>query len=179
MAEVKTLSQSEYAKHRGVSEAAVSKAIKARRITLTQDGRIDPVAADAQWAANSRVRAGAGRPPASGGLGSAAVEDAQDSKPGNADYWDARSRREMAEAETAEMELAKLKGELIEVKAVESVWAKTCSAVREHLLQVRSRLAPQLAAESDPFKVDQMLEAEHNQALAELATAAFMKGTAA
>lgn len=173
---VKTLSQAEYAKHRGVSEAAVSKAIKAKRITLTQDGRIDPVAADAQWAANSRVRAGTGRSPAPSTRDPSEGADEGVEKPGSNDYWDARSRREMAEAETAEMELAKLKGELIEVKAVENVWSKTCSAVREHLLQVRARLAPQLAAESDPFKVDQLLEAEHNQALAELAKGAFMAG---
>ena len=61
MSKVNLITQAEYSKHRGVSEAAVSKAIKAGRISLI-DGKIDPVAADAQWARNSRVRAGRGRP---------------------------------------------------------------------------------------------------------------------
>lgn len=47
---------SEYATHRGVSKAAVSKAIKLGRITLLDDGTIDPDLADKQWAGSvSRV----------------------------------------------------------------------------------------------------------------------------
>lgn len=82
-----------------------------------------------------------------------------------------RARREAAEAGLAELELAKARGDLIEVVAVERVWAQALSGAREHLLQVRSRLGPMLAAESDQFKVEQMLEAEINQALALLASA--------
>lgn len=47
---------SEYAIHRGVSKAAVSKALKAGKITLLADGTIDPELADKQWAGSvSRV----------------------------------------------------------------------------------------------------------------------------
>jgi len=42
-----------YARHRGVSHVAVKKAIDTGRITPLPDGTIDPVAADAQWAANT------------------------------------------------------------------------------------------------------------------------------
>lgn len=46
----------EYARHRGVSHPAVSKAIKLGRIKLLPDGTIDPELADKQWAASvSRV----------------------------------------------------------------------------------------------------------------------------
>ena len=41
-----------YARHRGVSHVAVKKAIDTGRIGQLPDGTIDPVAADAQWAAN-------------------------------------------------------------------------------------------------------------------------------
>src|SRR5690606_22142790 len=42
------LSRRAYAAHRGVSEAAVRKAIASGRITVEPDGTIDPVEADAQ-----------------------------------------------------------------------------------------------------------------------------------
>jgi hypothetical protein len=38
-----------YARHRGVSDAAVRKAIKAGRITPDADGTVDAARADAQW----------------------------------------------------------------------------------------------------------------------------------
>lgn len=47
------LSRRAYAAHRGVSEAAVRKAIATGRITLEPDGTIDPVKADAQWDAHT------------------------------------------------------------------------------------------------------------------------------
>lgn len=167
MGKVNLITQAQYAKHRGVSEAAVSKAVKVGRISLI-DGKIDPVAADAQWARNSRVRAGAGKP-----VMEVPVvdpdDDGGDSRPGAEDYLVSRARREAAEADLAELDLAERNGQVIAVKAVEGAWAQALSAAREHLLQVRSRLAPLLAAESDPFKVDQMLDVEMSQALAHLA----------
>lgn len=206
MGQVNLISQSEYAKHRGVSEAAVSKAIKAKRISLI-DGKIDPTAADAQWARNSRVRAGS-RPGAGGGAGGGSragagqaggasagvvgpgagkstdlpgplVGDVGDDKPGGDDYWNSRSRREAAEAELAEIELAERNGQVIQVKAVESAWSQALSATREHLLQVRARLAPMLAQETDPFKIEQLLDAEHSQALQHMAAASLQPSVGA
>jgi hypothetical protein len=174
MSKVNLITQAAYAKHRGVSEAAVSKAIKAGRISLI-DGKIDPVAADAQWARNSRVRAGSGRPSPAGAAGGAlpgplsGEGDDPDARPGGDDYWNSRSRREAAEAELAEIELAERNGQVILVKAVEAVWAQALGSAREHLLQVRARLAPLLAAEADAFKIEQLLDAEHSQALQHLA----------
>jgi len=50
------LSITGYAKHRGISQPAVSKAVKAGRITLLDDGTIDVNLADKQWAGSvSRV----------------------------------------------------------------------------------------------------------------------------
>jgi len=42
------LSRRAYARHRGVAENAVRKAIASGRITLEPDGTIDPVKADAE-----------------------------------------------------------------------------------------------------------------------------------
>lgn len=174
MAQVNLISQAEYAKRRGCSEAAVSKAISANRISLI-DGKIDPAVADVQWAKNTRVRAGAGRPPASDGAASEQLglmpEGAPDKPaseavgPGGDDYWKSRSRREAAGAELAEMDLATKRGELIQVKAVELVWSSALASCREHLLQVRARLAPMLAVETETFRIEQLLDLEHNKAL--------------
>lgn len=55
-----------YAQHRGVSHTAVAKAIKAGRISVEPDGKIDPAKADAQWARNTlpsqNLNAGAVKP---------------------------------------------------------------------------------------------------------------------
>lgn len=52
------ISQKEYAAYRGVTPAAVCKAVKSDRITLLEDGTIDPELADKQWAGSvSRVNA--------------------------------------------------------------------------------------------------------------------------
>ena len=44
-----------YARHRGVSDAAVRKAISAGRITPEADGTVDPDRADAEWARNTEA----------------------------------------------------------------------------------------------------------------------------
>lgn len=182
MAKVNLISQAEYAKHRkikglpGATEASVSKAVKGERITLI-DGKIDPTIADAQWARNSRVRVGNSDAAVSPVVVSANVfpplEDlpaVPEKKPGNEGYLSARARREVADAEKAEIALAVDKNLLIQVRAVEAVWAQRLAGVREHLLQVRARLTPMLAAESDEFKIGQLLETEHRHALALLST---------
>ncbi len=71
----------------------------------------------------------------------------------------------------ARLKREEMEGQLIRVSAVETAWASSLAAAREHLLQVASRLAPLLAAETDPLKIDQMLHEEHTQALQLLAGA--------
>ncbi len=77
----------------------------------------------------------------------------------------AKTRREIAEANMAEIELAQKRGEIIQVKAVEAVWSNALASAREHLLQVRARLAPLLAVETETFQIEQLLDLEHNKAL--------------
>lgn len=187
MAKVTLMTQAQYAEHRGVSRVAVHKAIKDQRIS-TIDGKIDPAVADIQWAANSRARApaaaaSAGGRPAVGSRPAASAPDPGAPLNGDLlenpdDYWVSRGRREAAEAEMAELKLAEQRGQLIQVKAVESVWSNALAGMREHLLQIRSRLGPLLANESDTFKVEQMLEAEHNAALQMLSSATSPAGPA-
>lgn len=176
MVQVTLLTQAAYARHRQCSKAAVSKAVAENRISLI-DGKIDPAVADVQWAKNTRARVGAGRPPSSpmaqpGQLAGAATANAGDPiPPGGDDYWKSRARREAAEADLAEMNLAAKRSELIQVRAVELVWSAAMVAVRDHLLQVSARLAPLIASETNIERVHNLLELEHHKALSLLANA--------
>ena len=181
MAQVNLMTQAQYAKHRGCSRVAVHNAVKENRISLI-DGKIDANVADIQWAANTRARAPSSPPAAaapSGRPGGGSKPSASAADPGDLgqvdvldtpeDYWVSRGRREAAEAELAELKLAEQRGNLIQVKAVEVVLSNALAGMREHLLQVSSRLAPLLANESDNFKVQTLLDTEINQALQQLA----------
>jgi hypothetical protein len=170
MAKVTLMTQSEYAKHRGVSRVAVHHAIRDSRITLIE-GKIDPTVADIQWAANTRARVrNAGSDPAPIAPPSAAGPIvAGDAEP-RISYEEARRRRELAEASIAEMKQAELSGDLIRTDAVRAAWAGKITSTRDALLQIPARLSPQLAAESDLSAVTALLEGEIRQVLSDLST---------
>ena len=179
MAKVKLMTQAEYAKHRGCSGVAVHKAVKAGRISLI-DGKIDADVADIQWAANTRARVPSKRVelPAQGSMGASPADDGQDPDGKAGDYWDARSRRETAEAAIAEMKEAEMRGTLIRADAVRSAWAGKITSARDALLQIPSRLAPVLAAESDMERIAELLEGELRQALQQLSETKPVEGVA-
>lgn len=83
-------------------------------------------------------------------------------------FQEARTRREIAEANLAEMREAELEGKLIRVEVIRAAWAKRVASTRDALLQIPSRLSPTLAAQSDVDQVARLLEEELRQALAEL-----------
>mgnify|MGYP005812867815 CR=1 FL=1 len=131
---IKGLSLAEYAAHRGCSPNTVTVAKRTGRLRkcMLPSGRIRSAAeADAEWAANTQHNriplTGPTAPRANGSIG--AIED----------LAEARFRREAALAETAEIELKKMKGELVDAKAMEAVMAADYSAVRTKLLGVAAR----------------------------------------
>ena len=87
------------------------------------------------------------------------------------DHQAARTRREIAEANLAEMREAEERGELVRSAAVKSILAKVASSTRDSLLQLPSRLAQVLSAEQDPSRVRDLLDTEINQALSRLVAA--------
>jgi hypothetical protein len=87
------------------------------------------------------------------------------------DRDEARTRREIADANIAEMEEARMRRELIRVSAVQAQMSVDFATTRDALLQIPARMGPLLAAESDTAKVQNLLHAEIHQALLDLAGA--------
>lgn len=165
------LSFSEYAAHRKVSPAAVSQAVASGRITPVVDTRgrrrIDPEIADAQWSKNTdplqSERAGGsnrGAESPDGGEGGGAK---------GSPYWDARTRRELAEAEMSEMKRRQMAGELCDVAGVRRAASGMGRVMRDSVMGVPSRLAPELAHLSDAWEIEQRLTAALRQVLDDLA----------
>lgn len=170
MATVNLMTQANYARHRDCSKVAVGKAVKAGRISLVS-GLIDPVVADIQWKQNSRARASNtpaapdGQLPLENAAPSTRLHTDPADIPKNDEYMTSRTRRESAEAEMAELKLAEQHGQLIRVDAVKQALANAFTATRDSLLQIPSRLAAVLAAETDAAKVHELLQLELYRAL--------------
>jgi hypothetical protein len=170
------LSRRAYAKHRGVSEMAVRKAISAGRISVEPDDTIDPVKADAQWARNTGARSGAILKPIPASAAEAVAETLRESgepqmSQGQMTYASARTANEIVKAQERRVRLQKLRGELVDrSKATTAVFA-LARKERDAWLQWPSRCSALMAAElqADPHKMQQVLEAYVRQHLAELA----------
>jgi len=169
MAKVELITKSEFAKLMGVSAAAVTKAITEKRITTVTDGvkeKIDPAVAKIQWSQNTRAR--------SPSVNASSAADAS-SSPGNGNnesgYWDSRTSREKAEAGIAQLKLEEMRRTLIPVAAVSAAFGNAFAALRESLMQLPSRMAAGLAAETDAQKIQNELSAAIHAALETLAKA--------
>ena len=122
-----------YARHRGVTDTAVHKAIRSGRVTPEADGTIDADQADAQWERNTSApktgtqrpvvkvkvpeidgpeRSGAGGAGATGGVG--ATGSANVGGSGGTSLLQARTVNEVVKAQTNKVRLARLKGELVD-----------------------------------------------------------------
>lgn len=154
-----------YARHRGVSHVAVKKAIDTGRITPLPDGTIDPVVANAQWAANTtptrrsvadvtsdkraaQVSAPAREMPQASAK---AVRDTPEPptpalSSGSTSLLQARTVNEVVKAQTNKVRLAQLKGELVDrAQAVAHVF-KLARAERDAWLNWPARISAQMAA---------------------------------
>lgn len=83
----------------------------------------------------------------------------------------ARTRREIAEANLAELKLSEQRGELVRAAAVRASLAKRAAALREGFLQLPARVVPLLAADPVPSSMDRILRSEIVAVLAQLTEA--------
>lgn len=148
--------QAEYAAHRRCSRAAVNKAIKAGRIALTDDGRIDPAVADAAWLRNSRARV---HPT------SRAASKAPPPGDDVADYSESRARRESAEASLAELALGEANGTLLSRESVERGAFQAARGLRDNLDAAASALGAEVAGLTQASDCETAIRSAHRQLL--------------
>jgi len=126
------VSQRAYARHRGVSLAAVQKAIKLGRIRTTADGKIDVEQADRDWERNTNY----GGPVAAG--------DAIVSGPS---YAQSRAVREVYTARLAKLEYEERIGNLVPADQVTIAGFTKGRTVRDHMMIIPDRVAAQIRAD--------------------------------
>jgi phage terminase Nu1 subunit (DNA packaging protein) len=80
----------------------------------------------------------------------------------------ARTRREIAEADLAELKLSELSGVLVRVSDVRNELAKRLAATRESLMQIPARLSPVLAAEVDQARIHDLIQQDLQVVLQQL-----------
>ena len=174
-----------YARHRGVTDTAVHKAIRSGRIEALPDGTIDSDHADAQWARNtSAPKTGTQRPTvkvkvpevdgdSAGDRGAGASNNTSSGGGGGTSLLQARTVNEVVKAQTNKVRLARLKGELIDrPQAIAHVF-KLARTERDAWLNWPARVSAQMAAklEIDAHTMHVALEnavREHLQELGNL-----------
>ena len=139
-----------YARHRGVSDTAVRKAIASGRITLESDGSLDIQRADAQWARNTQQQSTGSRTPAAhahvGQCGST-MEQTPNLSEGGVSLLQARTFNEAIKAQTNKVRLSRLKGELINRHDAITQVFKLARAERDAWLNWPGRICGPMAAE--------------------------------
>jgi hypothetical protein len=175
------LSKSGFAAQQGWSPSYVTKLKKQGRLVLSDDGALVDVAAtlirlsDTEDPAkevlrqfhaasrvekhvNSQVRLDA--PPAS----EPPLTSAADPK-----YWQARANREESMAQLAYIELQRQQGALVERARVEAAAFAISRMLRDSILGLPVKLAPELATMTDAFQTEMKLRDALRQVLADIA----------
>jgi hypothetical protein len=157
------LSITAYARHRGVSHVAVLKAIKAGRIEKEADGTIDPAKADAAWARNTNQAQQRKATKPSEPLRNEVEAEAPVGPPivnSGPSFAQSRAIKEAYNARLAKLSYEEKSGALVRTDNVKVAWFNTLRVLRDRTLNLPDRLAPILAAETDPKAVREMLEEE-------------------
>jgi hypothetical protein len=186
------MSLSEYARHRGCSVSAVQQAAQAGRITRGPDGRVDSEQADLDWERNTnhnqaRYKKGTvphrpadiqpsqhRRDPAvdtAAGLKRAETwsqKHAQATMPNAPEgmtYQTAKAVKEVYDARLKKIELDQKTGLLISKAHVEIAYYNVFHVLRDALLNIPNRIAAQVAAETDPVLIHDLITQELYQIL--------------
>ena len=168
-----------YARLRGVNESSVRRAIQSGRITLEQDGTIDPDKADREWAAHTdpsmqRGAASAASVPegsakaiaestAGGGQPSAdwpEPTEAPAPSPGGMNMLAAKTANEVLKAKLADLKLKQQKGLLVDRDKTKALIFDLARRERDAWQNWPPRVAANMAAELgvDPHHLETVLD---------------------
>lgn len=163
----KTVGVREFANILDLSQGAVAKAIHRGTISAKKvDGRwrIDPVKAKKEHEQNRDQIAAVKNP--SGRKKPAEVVELPTYK--GLTLADAQRQEKVWNARIAQLKYEEQAGELTKADDIKKEAFETGRIVRDSIMQISPRMAHELAAETDPHKVEVMLTKEMNKALAKL-----------
>ena len=153
-----------YARHRGITDGAVRKAIKAGRITKNKNDKIDPELADKQWSKNTD--------PAQ--VKETKKEEVKqesnsyNSAPLGPSYKQSRAIKEAYNAKLTRLQFEKESKKLISVDEVRISAFNSARMTRDRILNVPDRVIPQLVGRTDINEMKELLKLELVKALEEL-----------
>ena len=165
----------EYARHRGVAESTVRKALRSGRIAAGPDGAIEPETADAAWTANTNAAKRRTRKAVPKAALAAARETLTESgrRPAGAGmtFMEARTASEVLKVQTARINLQRLKGEVIDRARAIAHAFRFAREVRDAWLNWPARVSALMAADLgvDAHAMHTALEKHVRQHLDELA----------
>lgn len=139
-----TVTQTEYARMKGVSHTAVKHAIQTGRLTKSviylQNGtkRIDPKIADKEWVENTDPRHWRANYSTKGGSKATAVD--KDGAADNGTLANAKKALAVYKAKLAELEYKEKEGSLVDKKMVYDTLFKWGKELREKLLAIPDRV---------------------------------------
>jgi hypothetical protein len=174
------LNQKQYAAHRGVKPQYISRLVREGRIPTTREGLIDVARADRALGPrvnaprmNSRRSASASkathsrRPSAHASKPASALAGGHKSATGS--LTEARARKVLAEAQSAELALARERGELLSRDEVLAAQRKQNTNIRARLRMLPRAAAGVLAPVSSPAEIERLLLELIDRELADLA----------
>lgn len=142
------LSMRAYARRRGVSVEAVSKAVKRGRISTVEDAdgkrKIDPAIADVQWTANSDPSKFQGSNSAPPPLEEETPTVADEPKVKGPSYQQSRAIREALNARLLKLQLDEKSGRLVDGEEIRKLWTTVAGIVRTKVLGIPSKLRQQV-----------------------------------
>jgi phage terminase Nu1 subunit (DNA packaging protein) len=154
------MGKSEYARHRRVSPAAITKHVKNGVIVVDGKGKIDSELTD--WILDQytdRVTQVGANP---------TVKSNSEHEPGDETYAAQRTRLTKYKAELAKIELARQNDELVDSESLKSDSFSAHRKLRDGLYSFVDSLSGPFAAESDPHKLRVLFRAEIDNLLTDL-----------
>ncbi|MBT5166081.1 MAG: hypothetical protein HOM46_02365 [Nitrosomonadales bacterium] len=154
-----------YARHRGITDGAVRKAIKAGRITKNKNDKIDSELADKQWLKNTDPSQ----------IKEIKKEEEVRQETGNYNpaslgpsYQQSRAIKEAYNAKLTRLQFEKESKKLISVDEVKISAFNAARMTRDRILNIPDRVIPQLVGKTDIHEMKELLKLELVKALEEL-----------